>query len=251
MKWGRRMQVFVRAATVLGVVAALVAGCGSKRATLNNEAQASAQAISGFTQIQEPPEYRIFPGDELDIKFFFNPELNETVFVRPDGKISLQLVDDIQTSGLTPSELDVVLTRNYAHELRKPAITVIVKSFTGQRVYVAGEVGKPGEVALAPGMTVLQAVFSAGGFLDTAKPDAALVIRNGTADAPIPIRVDLEQSIDGESTVGDIQLQPFDIVYIPKTWIAEANVFVDQHIRGLLMFRGWGIDIGRGIWPNN
>jgi len=63
--------------------------------------------------------------------------------------------------------------------------------------------------------------------------------------------VDLEESIDGETTIGDIQLQPFDIVYVPKTWIANANLFVDQYIKGLLMFRGWGLDIGRAIFPND
>ncbi len=128
----------------------------------------------------------------MDIKFFFNPELNETVIVRPDGNISLLLIDDVRSAGLTPSELDVLLTQAYARELRKPMITVIVKTFTGQRVYVGGEIGKPGLVELAPGMTALQAVFNAGGFLDTAKPEAVLVIRKGgAADAPIPIRVNL------------------------------------------------------------
>ncbi len=244
MKWGRRIRVFVTATTVLGMAAAFLVGCGSTRATLRQQ----PQAISGFTQIQEPPPYRILPGDELDIKFFFNPELNESVFVRPDGNITLQLVDDVHAAGLRPSELDAVLTQNYAHELRKPAISVIVKSFTGQRVYVGGQVGNPGVVSLAPGMTAPQAVFSAGCFLDTAKPEAALVIRNGTADAPIPIRVDLEQSIDGEITKWDIQLQPFDVVYVPKTWIAKANVFVNQYVRGLLMFNGWGFDFGRTIY---
>jgi len=197
-----------------------------------------AQAGSRSTRVQELPAYRIQSGDQLDIKLFFNPELNETVFVRPDGKISLQLVDDVQAAGLRPSDLDGVLTQKYSQELRKPVITVIVKSFTAQRVFVGGEVENPRLINLTAGMTALQAVIEAGGFRDTAKLEEVLVIRNGWADAPIPIRANLTQPI-----AYDVKLQPHDIVYVPRTWIADANLFVRQYIRDLLMFRGWGISV--------
>ncbi len=72
-----------------------------------------------------------------------------------------------------------------------------------------------------------------------------IIIRtNGGIDAPIPIRVDLEESIDGETTIADIPLQAFDVVYVPKSTIANVNLFVDQYIRGVLMFRGWGVSLG-------
>ncbi len=179
----------------------------------------------------------------MDIKLFFNPELNESVFVRPDGKISLQLVDDVQAAGLRPSDLDDVLTQKYSQELRKPVITVIVRSFTGQRVYVGGEVGNPGLVNLTAGMTALQAVINAGGFRETAKPDGVIVIRKGPENQPIPIRVDLEQVIYGEE-IRDFQLQPYDVVYVPKTWIAKANKFVNQYIERLLLFKGASLGFG-------
>ncbi len=70
-------------------------------------------------------------------------------------------------------------------------------------------------------------------------------------DAPIPIRVDLEQSIDGETTTGDIPLQAFDVVYVPKSAIANVNLFVNQYIKGVPMFKGWGIDVGRAIFPKD
>ncbi len=245
MKWARRIHGSVMTATVLGVVAALLVGCASNRTIPNNEAYAGSRV----TKFQKPPEYRMQPGDEMDIKFFFNPEFDQTVFVRPDGKISLPVVDDVQAAGLTPSELDTLLTQIYGQELRKPMVTVIVKTFTGRQVFVGGEVGKPGVIQLVGRMTALQAVINAGGFRDTAKREATLVIRNGTTDAPIPIRVDLEDSIDGETTLGDIQLQPFDIVYVPKTWIANANLFVKQYINGLLMFKGWSINLNPFLEP--
>ncbi len=247
MKRDKRIHGSVMTATVLWVMVALLVGCASNRALPN------AAASSRVTKFQKPPEYRMQPGDEMDIKFFFNPELNQTVFVRPDGKISLPVVDDVQAAGLTPSELDALITQIYGQELRKPMVTVIVKTFTGRQVYVGGEVGKPGVVQLGPHMTALQAVINAGGFLETAKPEATLVIRRqgGEADAPIPIRLDLEESIDGETTLGDIPLQPFDVVYVPKSWIANANLFVKQYISDLLLFRGWGWDFNRLIYPTD
>ncbi len=88
------------AATVLGVVMALLVGCASSRALPNTKAYAG----SIVTKFEKPPDYRIQPGDEMDIKFFFNPEIDQTVIVRPDGQISLPLVDDVRAAGLTPSE---------------------------------------------------------------------------------------------------------------------------------------------------
>ncbi len=238
MNWGKSTQVLI-IRVALSIGAAFLVACSAQGPALKKE----VQAASGSAKVQEPPEYRMLPGDELDIKLFFNPELNESVFVRPDGKISLQLIDDVQAAGLRPSDLDDVLTQKYSQELRKPVITVIVRSFTGQRVYVGGEVGNPGLVNLTAGMTTLQAVINAGGFRETAKPDGVIVIRKGADNRPIPIRVDLEQVIDGEE-IGDFPLQPYDVVYVPKTWIAKANKFVNQYIERLLLFKGVSVGLG-------
>ncbi|WP_455389534.1 polysaccharide biosynthesis/export family protein [Petrachloros mirabilis] len=234
MKHVRRIHNSVMAATVLGMVVSVLIGCSAQRISTTEAPVIGSRS----THLVASPTYRIQPGDQMDIKFFFNPELNETVFVRPDGKISLQLVDDVQAAGLTPSELDEVLSRVYAKELRQPEVTVIVRTLTAQLVYVGGEVQKPGAVELTPGMTALQAVINAGGFKDTAKLEEVLVIRDGWADAPIPIRANLTQPI-----ANDVALQSHDIVYVPRTWIADANLFVQQYVEGLLMFKGWGISL--------
>ena len=184
---------------------------------------------------QASQEYIIHPGDQLDIKFFFNPELNELVTVRPDGQISLQLIDDVKAAGLRPSELDKEITTRYSVELQKPMVTVIVRSFTGQRVYVGGEINRPGLFDFTAGMTPLEAVLSAGGFKETANPTAAMVIRKGQDNRPVPIQVNLKEALNG-GEVG--QLQPSDVVYVPKTFIAEANKFVNQYIENLLLFKG-------------
>ena len=176
-------------------------------------------------------EYRIQVGDQLDIKFFYNPELNEQVTVRPDGRISLQLVREIMTAGLTPAELTDLLTKKYAKELKMPEVTVIVRSFGGHKIYVDGEVAKPGIVPLVGFVTVLQAISQAGGMKDTARRGEVIVIRHGTANKPIALTVNIEKVIDGTDMRQDIPLKPFDIVYVPKSPIANVNVWVDQYIR--------------------
>jgi protein involved in polysaccharide export with SLBB domain len=190
-----------------------------------------------------PVAYTIQPGDELDVKFFFNPELNENLIVRPDGKISLQLIDEIQAAGLEPLELDRQLTELYSRELRKPELTVIVRSFTRQRIYVGGEVNMPGLIMLSAGMTTLQAIFQSEGFKETADPSETLVIRKGPGDKPIPIRIDLAALMEAGDNSSDMQLQPDDIVYVPKSAIANANKFINEYIGGLLMFRGWSFGL--------
>ena len=219
----------------------LVLGCSSN----GKPPKADIQPIPH--EPQRPPDYRIQPGDELAIKFFYNAELNDTVTVRPDGKISLQLIDDVQAAGRTPAELDKFLTQKYSRDLRDPVITVIVKSFTGRQVFVAGEVAKQGLIDLTTGMTALAAVVSAGGFKESAKPEASLIIRKGKGNRPYPIRADLEKALQGTSPGADPQLRPFDIVYVPKSWIGKANVFMDQYVRNLLLFRGFDIGLWYGL----
>lgn len=220
----------------------LLVSCASQSSNIKEvEPLASAQI-----QQQKPPVYIIAPGDQLDIKFFYNPELNETIIVRPDGMISLQLIDEIQAAGLTPSELDDQLTELYSRELRKPVLTVIVRSFTRQRVYVGGEVSRPGLIVLPAGMTALQAVFQSGGFKETAEPSETLIIRKGENDKPIPLRVDLAMVMAADGA-RDTQLQPDDIVYVPKSAIANATKFMDQYIGGLLMFRGWSFAVSQNL----
>lgn len=220
-------------------------GCGSTP----DVPKANELTIAPVPKI--PQTYLIQPRDQLDIKFFYNPELNETVTVRPDGKISLQLIDDVQAAGRSPSQLDEILTQAYAKDLKKPKITIIVRSFTGRQVFVGGEVNTQGLVELTTGMTPLQAVIHAGGLKETAKPEETIVIRKGEDNRPIPIRVDLKNALYGKNGEASFYLQSFDVVYVPKSSIAEANKFVEQYIEKLLLFKGWSFWFGYDIWRNS
>ena len=176
-------------------------------------------------------EYRLQVGDEIQLKFYLSPELDQEVIIRPDGRISLQLLDDVAAVGLTPMELDRTVTDRYRTELRNPEITVIVKRLAA-KVYVGGEVRQPRFVAHTGSLTVLQAVFEAGGFMDTAEPASVILLRRLNDDKGIAAKLDLKKVINAEAE--DIALMPSDIIFIPKSTIAEVNLFVEQYITKLI-----------------
>jgi protein involved in polysaccharide export with SLBB domain len=176
-------------------------------------------------------EYRIQPGDELDVKFYYSPELNEHLTVRPDGRISLQLVPETVAAGLTTRELTERLKAEYARELSNPELTVMVRTFSAQRIYVGGEVERPAEIRLTPSLTVLQAVQMAQGFKDSARVSAVILIRRNIDGTPLIIPVNLKRVIDGTDVRQDLALMPFDVVYVPRSAIGNVNRWVDQYIR--------------------
>ncbi len=229
--------------THLIIAALMIAGLISCASQSSNIKEVERPASIVYTK---SIVYTIAAGDRLDIKFFYNPELNESVTVRPDGVISLQLIDEIKAAGLKPAELDQKLTDLYSRELRKPVLTVIVRSFTRQRIYVGGEVNTPGLIVLPAGMSTLQAIFQSGGFKETADPAETLVIRKGENSKPVPIRIDLAAVMDADGG-SDFKLQPDDIVYVPKSSIANTNKFIDEYIGGLLMFRGWSFGVSQNL----
>jgi protein involved in polysaccharide export with SLBB domain len=216
-------------------------------------AQHNIQGFAAPPALSQPStsKYVIRPGDELEVKFFYNPELNERMFVRPDGMITLQLIDDLKVDGLSPEEVDRKLTEEYSKELRKPVLSVIVRSFAGQRIYVGGEVLRQGIVDIPGGVTALQAVFQAGGFRETAEPRETVIIRKGTDNSPVPYRINLTSMSATDANGAYFMLQPDDIVYVPKSTIAELNKFVNQYVEQLLLFRGVSFGFAYNLNNNN
>jgi len=176
-------------------------------------------------------EYRIQPGDQLDIKLFYNPELNETLVVRPDGRITLQLVNDVVAAGLTPAQLTAVLTKAYAGELRNPKVAVILRTSVADKVYVDGEVNKAGLVPLSGPTTILQSISQAGGIKETAKSGEVILLRKMEDNKMTAYRINLDDAFTGTGTNQDIFLKPNDIVYVPKSTISNINTWVDLYLR--------------------
>ena len=177
--------------------------------------------------------YIIQPSDQLDIDFYLNSEFNDSVTVRPDGKITLRVIGDVQASGSTPTALANELDRDYARELRSPGAIVHVKNMPGRLVYVDGQVGKPGAVALEPGMTALQAIADAGGLTDQAGGHAVL-IRRDACGTPTGSKIDLKAAIKNPSSEEDIALAPQDLLTVPRSGIANLDLWVAQYVRNLL-----------------
>src|SRR5262249_35059985 len=140
---------------------------------------------------------------------------------------------ELEAVGLTPTELERVIVEKSSTRLRNPEVTVVVSKLGDQRVYIGGEVGKPGYVSLQPNMTPLQAILQSGGFKKTAKLDSVLLLTPGPDGHFAAARVDMKQVV--YSGIPErVRLHPNDVVYVPATWISDMDDVVDQYVRGLI-----------------
>ena len=191
-------------------------------------------------------QYKIQPGDQLAVKLFYHPSLNEEVTVRPDGRISLQLVGEIAAAGETAEKLTDQLRTRYSRSLESPEVSVIVKTFANERIFVAGEVGRPGEQALVGRTTVLQAIAQCQGFKESARLTEVLIIRRNPDFTPSVSIVDLQKVVSGKDPSNDVLLVPYDVVFVPRSTIANVNKFVREFITNNLPFDfGFRIDLYR------
>jgi polysaccharide export outer membrane protein len=160
------------------------------------------------------PEYIIGAEDSLHVSVWKEPELTATLPVRPDGKISLPLLNDVQAAGLTPMQLADSVTEKLKKFLSDPRVTVVVTQMNSQRVFMMGEVLHSGAIPLLPNMTVLQALASAG-FSQFANTKGIYVLRNeGGKQVKIPFNY--KQAIKGENMQqNNIVLKPGDTVVVP------------------------------------
>ncbi len=176
--------------------------------------------------------YRLFAGDIIEVRFFFQPELNEEVQIRPDGHISLQLVGEVQMAGRTAEEVSRMLERAYAPQLKDPCVSVKVRTFAAQKVYVSGEVVHPGVISMPGGLTVLTAIGEAGGIKPTGKSSSVVLIRKGPDERPMSRKISLRGG--GKPTAeAALVLQPYDIIIVPPTNITRLDRLVDQYIKQL------------------
>ncbi|PYR77259.1 MAG: polysaccharide export protein [Acidobacteria bacterium] len=209
------------------VVVMLMLGSAVVFARQNVESGAPAQAAAA----PAADEYVLQAGDEIAVRVFNHMELDDRVQIRPDGRVSLLLANEVQAAGLTSRQLDDVLTERFSRLYRDAEVSVIVRTFAGNKVYVAGEVGQPGVLPIVGRFTALTAVLQAGGFKNTARTDYVILLRNREGK-PAVARLNLRSVLAGGS--GDVNLQPFDVVYVPKSAIAKVDQFVDQYIRQLI-----------------
>lgn len=189
-----------------------------------------AVAMSEAANLQEskPLQYTIDAGDVLYITVW-QEDLKEEVIVRPDGMISFPLVGDIPAVGLTLTQLDAEVTKRLEEYIKYPEVSVLLRKFGGQKVVILGEVNFPGVYAVTGRATVLEAVALAGGFNQDAVLSSVIVIQGGLTN-PKGVRVNLNRAIMKADMFQNIVLNPQDIVYVPKKFIANVNYVVSQII---------------------
>jgi polysaccharide biosynthesis/export protein len=160
------------------------------------------------------PRYIIQPNDLLEVFVWQEPQLTRKVLVRPDGFISIPLVQDVQAAGITPAELKVQLEKKLKEYLPAPNVTIVVDAIQSYRVFVVGKVQKPGSITVEKPVTVLQALSLAGGFQDYAKESEIVVIRTNDKES-IVLDFNYRDVIHGKSPAQNILLRSGDVVAVP------------------------------------
>lgn len=238
-----------------GMAVVWLAGCQSTSEKIGQFAIPAAQ-FNAQQQAQTPPapaastsrsvdggalRYQLQPGDQLDVKFFYNPELNEQLVVGPDQTVSLQLIGEVNVAGMSVGDMSAALTRRYAAILRQPEATVILRKYALSRIFVAGEVNNPAAYTLESGpLTAFQAIVQSGGFRKGAERANVIVLRASGAGKPQFIKLDLQSHLE-QTAEADVLLRPYDIVYVPQRRIAEVADFFDEYFNKIVpIYRNLG-----------
>jgi len=179
-------------------------------------------------------DFVLGPGDTIQITVYRHDDLNTTTQIDNSGKITYPFIGDIQAGGLSVFQLRDNIRDGLSEYIKKPQVAVSVTAVRSQKVYVLGEVGKPGVFAFQTPMSAIESISLAGGFTIHAQDKSVMVIR-GDKDNPQLIKLDLRSALRGGNLSQNIQLQAEDIVFIPPTSIADASKY--------------GLYLSRILWP--
>jgi polysaccharide export outer membrane protein len=188
----------------------------SATAPAANTATAAADTATAAASVS--PNYRIGPGDTLKVSVFQNDELTATIPVRPDGKISTPLVEDMVAVGKTPTELARDIEKSLAMYIKSPKVSVVVTNALSifSQVKVIGQVLHPQSLPYREGMTVLDAVLAVGGLGQFAAGNRAHIVRKENGKES-DIKIKLESLINSGDMSQDLVLKPGDVVVVPET----------------------------------
>ena len=235
---------------------------------LIDEVKAAGLTVTEFDTLLTPMYYKILGysmetytlgvGDIITVKLLYNNELNDEVKIRPDGKISLALIGEIKAAGLTPAQLESMLTDKYSKQLdsqempkvtvnvkdvklpeltvnvkdfRLPELAVMLKESPSQVIYIGGEVAQPGMLTIRGTVKMLDAMIRVGGARNSAELNNVILIRYNGSQKPDVHSISLNKVLSGKSP--DVILKPYDIVYVPKNVITELELFM-QHLYRIL-----------------
>ncbi len=194
------------------VVGAVLVGCES--------AKVQTQTTSNTKTLTTAPQYLIGPGDNLQVFVWRNPEISVTVPVRPDGKISTPLVEDMAAVGKTPTQLARDVEKVLAKYIRTPVVTVIVTTFVGtfgEQIRVVGQAAQPRALAYRDRLTLLDVMIEVGGLGEFAAGNRAKLVRRTTGGEQTVYRVRLEDLLKKGDISANVPMRPGDIVIIPES----------------------------------
>jgi protein involved in polysaccharide export with SLBB domain/glycosyltransferase involved in cell wall biosynthesis len=210
------------------LLAVLIASCAAKP----TEAPLPPLGEPLSANLLESGQYRLEPGDVLRVKFIYQPEMDVKVQIDPDGNIAIPGVGELQAQGKTAEELATDVETLSSQNLRDPEVTIIVAELGPRKIYVGGEVRLPGPVNYRVGMTPMQAILDRGGFTEVARIDSVLHVtsKGNSVEAS---RLDFSSEIQkGSPELNTLAVN--DVIYVPRTFIGDANAFVRLYIRGLM-----------------
>jgi len=208
------------------LLAGLITACGDSRdveTPAQYEADIKAYDAKQGDKVQKPSdEYIIGSGDQLSVFVYRNNDLSEGgVAVRPDGRISIPLVEDIEAAGKTPKQLARDIEERLKKYIQDPVVTVIVRSFVGplnRQVRVIGEATNPEAIPYRDHMTVLDLMIATKGLTKYAAGNRAILVRRGPDGKVHNIRVHLDDLIKDGDISQNVELQPGDTLIIPQSW---------------------------------
>ena len=183
-------------------------------------------------------------GDSITVRLQNDAEFSDQATVNADGQVNLNTVGEVQVTGLTPLQLRKVLTEKYSQKFKGSRIAVTVdgrklvevsvmlKSSVAQKIYIGGEIRRPGIIPIDGMLLATGALFQAGGPEETAELESVLLIRHRGSDSPDVYAINMKEIMRGK--IPDMRLQPYDVIFVPKTAIAEVSMFMQQYIHSII-----------------
>jgi polysaccharide export outer membrane protein len=214
------MRITLLVSAVAALVAGAAASAGAQAAVAKVPASAARAASAANVtppapDVAPPPaDYVIGLDDVLSVVFWRDKDMSADVAVRPDGQISLPLLNDVRAAGLTPAQLRDRLTEEAKRFVNEPNVSVVVRQINSRRVFITGQVGKPGPYQLTGPITVLQLIATAGGLLEYAHGKEIIVVRTENA-RQVSYRFNYNDVIARRNLRQNIALKPGDTVIVP------------------------------------
>jgi len=211
---------------VAALILAALAACTPKAPNV-----ATVKVFPGGVPVTD--EHMLAPGDEIEIRFPFYADLNDRVVIGPDGRLSLQLVNSVAVGGLTVSGAGKLLNERYAAVIKNPELTVTVRTYAPQAVFVDGWVNNPGVVRSDVPLTVSRAIAQAGGARSGAHTEGILLLRRSGDGKVFYYQVALGNYAGAGETAQDPLLKSYDVVYVPQTIFASLSDFLANYVKNI------------------